>query len=165
MPLESSNRRVLGNTVYCTPIEYYGWSSAQRSEAEPRPVPVPKPFHARISELHNHAGELRALVGSIQDPGHPFDQLWAAFCIRDSYLSEEAEGKMFFDLTSNLGKYNIAIGSQKPNVEIDFARPMIEWVRIEGCPVVHGFGYLSEAKISLDQIHADARKANDPDKR
>jgi hypothetical protein len=151
----------LGNTVFCTPVEYYGWSSAEENESEFRPAPVPKPFRARISELHDHAGELRALVGSIEEPGHSFDQLWVVFCIRDSYLSEEAEGKTFFDLTSHLGKYNIAVGSQKPRVKIDFAKPMVEWVQIEGRPAIHGFGYLSESETSLDKIYADARKEAD----
>lgn len=165
MPLKSSCRRVLGNTVFCTPVEYYGWSSAEGSESDLRSAPVPKPFHVRITELHDHAGELRALVGSIQEPDHPFDQLWVAFCIRDSYLSEEAEGKMFFDLTSNLGKYNISIGPQKPRVEIDFAKPMVEWVQIEGQPVVHGFSYLSESETSLDQIYAWQKQHGVPQKR
>jgi hypothetical protein len=90
-------------------------------------------------EFHYLAEKIAGGIGIVEEPRHPFDKEWVAFCIRD-------RGNDMYDLTKNPGQYNVRVGHNKPVIKIDLKVPMPQWMRFEGSPMDSGFAYIAESE-------------------
>jgi len=128
--------------VFILPIIGFGWCRVDPSAPADQPggaIDTPQPFRAKVLEFHYFNGKIAAGIGTVDEPNHPLDKEWVAFCIRD-------RGADMYNLTTNPGKYNVEIGKNKPTIKIDLDIPMPQWMRYEGPPVASGFGYIAESE-------------------
>jgi hypothetical protein len=161
MPVDISCEKYINSDVFCLPIEYCGWNIFEIENAnEQLSVSPPNPFHVTILELHYYLGELKAFVGKLNEREHQYNQYWVGLCVRDSYLSEHENGKLIFDLTSNLGKFNAVISESIPKIVIDYEQPMVNWFRFDKGKIISGVSYLSEKEITINMIYEKIREVN-----
>lgn len=149
MPLEDSCAKYQGSFVFVLPVEGFGWCRTGAGAPPDQPgdwMEPPAPFHARVVELHYFQGKIKAGVGTVEQRGHPLQDKWVAFCLRD-------RGEDMYDLTGRPGKYNVRIGDGKPTITIDPEHlPMPEWMRFWGEEVLSGLGYIVDSETSLEEI-------------
>jgi len=150
MPLEESCRGLIGSRIYCLPVDGYGWSAFVNG-TDP-PIETPPRFSATIATFYSHHDGIRVGIAKIDEPVEGLLGNWMAFSVRDGYLAEDTEGKMFFNFSTKLGKYNIHIGTIEPVVAISFSKPIVEWVNMGTGTYFSGIGYLADRDYRLDTI-------------
>jgi hypothetical protein len=147
MPIEISSAQYINKLVLVWPIIGFGWSRLDPSAPSNQPgvsIDPPLPFHARLLEFHNFAGKIAGASGMVEEPQHPLDKEWVAFCIRD-------RGTDVYNLTTNPGKYNVEVGKNKPVIKIDLEVPMPQWMQFEGSPIVSGLGFIAESEAWIKE--------------
>lgn len=159
MPLENSCEKYSGKLIFILPIIGFGWSRIAPdsfSDLSGTAIEPPAPFQVRLMEFYYFLGKIKAGAGIVEENNHPLDKKWAAFCIRD-------RGEDLYNLTTNPGKYNVAIGDNKPTIKIDPDNlPMPQWMQFQGTPCLSGLGYIVESPTSLEEIHKRIRNAQKP---
>jgi len=140
--------------VFVLPVGGFGWNrlDIDAPAASISKDPQPLPFNTRLLEFYRQDRDIKAVVGIIDTPEHVLNGYWAAFCIRDGHLKEKDEGKMFFNFTSRPGKYNVRIGTQKPRIQIDYSRPIPEWMDFPHGMILDGLAYVAESALPLQEI-------------
>ncbi|MBI3867779.1 MAG: hypothetical protein HY299_04535 [Verrucomicrobia bacterium] len=147
MPLENSCTQYTGELVFVLPIVGYGWCRIDPNARADQPggaIDTPHPFHAKLVEFQYHDGKIVGGIGTVEEPNHPLDKEWVAFCIRD-------RGTDLYDLTTNPGKYNVGIGKNRPTIKIDLDIPMPQWMQFDGPPIASGFGFIAESETQIKE--------------
>lgn len=165
MPLENRCSEVMGNEVFCLPIYGNGWNAFQSTTSGflRTAFVCPPGFRVRVAELCYHAGDLKGGIGCISESGHALEGEWLSFLVRDGYLVEATEGKQYYNFSNHIARYNLTIGSARPVVVIDYAKPMIEWSACAAERVIHGFGYVSDSDANLNRyVEAIRLQAAEP---
>jgi hypothetical protein len=111
MSLPESTRDYQGRLVCFRPFHGWGW---WRLEADGVKAPLDYTevdragdFHLRVQRFFTFQGELRGIVGRVEQAGHLFDGLWAT-----TWTMVVGD----YDLTDNLcGRWDIELGASEPS--------------------------------------------------
>lgn len=140
MSLPPSSRDYEGQLLCYKPCYGWGWSVLNTSEADANvdyaQVDRAGAFHIRVHRFFSFKGELRGIVGRVEQTGHMFDGLWTTtwtMIVGD------------FDLTNNLcGRWDIHLGPCAPSGE--------DWPEMpDTSPVYNGYGVLAVSHSATAQ--------------
>jgi len=138
MSLPASSREYEGQLLCYKPGYGSGWSRLDKSGNDAlvdyAEVEAAGVFHIRVGRFFFFRGELRGVVGRVEQPGHMFDGMWAAtwtMLVGD------------FDFTRRLcPRWDIELGPIEPSGE--------DWPRIrEASPVYAGTGILAASQDAV----------------
>ena len=121
------------------PVYGWGWS---RLDDPDKPVDyevngAPTPFHGRVRDFFSYRGELRGVVGRIEQTGHIYDGFWVVVSTRVTGI---------YNFTDNIPYCDIQIG---PN------RPVGSWPGFKsGAPIVGGYGFIGESHQRIQEYEA-----------
>ena len=110
MSLPESSRDYVGKLLCFGPCYGWGWfrldPGGDKVPMDYGEVDKAGAFHIRVHRFFTFQGELRGIVGRVEEAGHLFDGLWAGtwtMCVGD------------FDLTERLcGRWDIELGLEEP---------------------------------------------------
>ena len=113
LALQPSIRNRIGQLVCFEPRYGFWWYRLGESDSnrflDYNEVDISGAFHIRIRRTFDYEGELRGLVGQVEESGHLFDGLWAA-----TWTMLVGE----FDLDSRLCiRWDIELGAIEPEGE------------------------------------------------
>jgi len=146
MSLATSSRDYEGQILCYTPGYGWGWSRLDKSgdDAAVDYVEVDRagPFHIRVHRLFSIQGELRGIVGRVEQPGHLFDGLWVA-----TWTMMEGD----FDFVSKLClRWDIELGPVEPSGD--------NWPEFrDASPVFCGYGVLAVSHEAAARFMAGSK--------
>ncbi len=129
----------IGGLLYLKPGYGWGWYF---SDGDAAPVGLDYeivdragPFHIRVSRFFVFHGELRGVIGKVEQEGHFLHGYWVA-------CGEMSAGTHNF--TDEL--------SMRCDLSIGPAEPSGEWPLVQGCsPIYGGYGILAEDENSINR--------------
>jgi hypothetical protein len=134
MSLAPSSRSYEGQLLCYRPGYGWGWSRLDKGGDDAcvdyAEVDRAGTFKIRVHRFFTYQGELRGIVGRVEQPGHMFDDMWAA-----TWTMIVGE----FDFTERLcHRWDIELGPVEPSGE--------DWPHIrDTSPVYSGYGILALA--------------------
>src|SRR6267378_1969216 len=132
MSLDSKCLSFEGQLLCFKPGYGWGWSRLDKTDefvgVDYAQVEQAGPFHIRVHHFFSFQGELRGLVGRVEQAGHLFDGLWVA-------VAQMIVGE--FDFRERLcHRWDIELGSAQPSGD--------DWPHIRGVsPIYSGFGIVA----------------------
>src|SRR4051812_13216729 len=80
--LPESSRDNVGRLLCFGPLHGWGWfrldTGGDKAPTDYGEIDTAGPFHIRVRRFFTFQGELRGIVGRVEQPGHLFDGWWAA---------------------------------------------------------------------------------------
>ena len=138
MSLATSSLSYEGQLLCYRPGYGWGWSRLDKSgddvSVEYDEVESAGAFHIRVQRFFSFQGELRGIVGRVEEPGHMFNGLWAAtwtMLVGD------------YDFVEKLcHRWDIELGPVEPSGD--------DWPQIrDASPIYSGYGVLA---VSQDAV-------------
>ena len=137
MSLPESTRDHAGRLLCFEPWHGWGWfrlgADGGKESIDYGEVDRAGALHVRVHRFFTFEGELRGIVGRVEQPGHLFDGLWA---VTWTMLVGE------FDLTDNLcRRWDIELGPGEPSGD--------DWPKMPDA-LFSGSGVLAASHVVLD---------------
>ncbi len=146
MPIDSACTAFVGRRLICVPSAGFSDWVLYEHDCDRRfdfvhELPEQLPF--KLDTLVAHANYLRAGIGQIVVDCIGVGSWWLTFALREGFLDEELERLNFRNFGDRSADYNLSLSPVRPQLEIDFAVPIVAWAKHSPQTVrISGYGII-----------------------